>query len=186
MIRRPPRSTLFPYTTLFRSPPHLDRVERVPADVVAADGPRSEEHTSELQSPVHLVCRLLLEKKKSTDSSFQHWIHRTRWSTNAWRAVSTQVLRVCAIGAPSCIFCSRVDHLILFFFFNDTATTEIYTLSLHDALPISAELHVPRRPGHAPRDARSTRPQRRSEEHTSELQSPVHLVCRLLLEKKKN
>src|SRR5256885_14748213 len=71
MIRRPPRSTLFPYTTLFRS-----------ADGVAADGlglermahrgalvdDRSEEHTSELQSPCNLVCRLLLEKKKSIPS----------------------------------------------------------------------------------------------------------------------
>src|SRR3712207_7161269 len=76
MIRRPPRSTLFPYTTLFRSEPGLvdglvgavglavlgvDRVERVLPDR-AAD-PRSEEHTSELQSRQYLVCRLLLEKK---------------------------------------------------------------------------------------------------------------------------
>src|SRR6266581_7900219 len=70
MIRRPPRSTLFPYTTLFRSahrwppaeatgpsPPSRRRSRR-------RRGSRSEEHTSELQSPVHLVCRLLLEKKK--------------------------------------------------------------------------------------------------------------------------
>src|SRR5258708_26996059 len=88
-----------------------------------------------------------------------------------------------------------------FFFFNDTATTEIYTLSLHDALPIFLELdqgaraplrrHVPQKlvpdlirdgyrfceKGHAQTN--------RSEEHTSELQSPDHLVCRLLLEKKK-
>src|SRR5690554_7386618 len=74
-----------------------------------------------------------------------------------------------------------------FFFFNDTATTEIYTLSLHDALPISAARPArwrrayPRRPRSRPRTA--TRP-RRSEEHTSELQSRPHLVCRLLLEKK--
>ena len=76
MIRRPPRSTLFPYTTLFRSKKFPKILKFV----------RSEEHTSELQSLRHLVCRLLLEKK--------------------------------------------------IFFFNDTATTEIYTLSLHDALPI--------------------------------------------------
>src|SRR2546429_5013453 len=80
MIRRPPRSTLFPYTTLFRSDPHL----RAPYDIQASPGVerklgehttltaeytllrRSEEHTSELQSRLHLVCRLLLEKKKST------------------------------------------------------------------------------------------------------------------------
>src|SRR2546422_3153257 len=73
MIRRPPRSTLFPYTTLFRSP--LERIaasKLVAADVadaiLGAKGgmvvARSEEHTSELQSRLHLVCRLLLEKKK--------------------------------------------------------------------------------------------------------------------------
>src|SRR5690348_18110920 len=90
-------------------------------------------------------------------------------------------------------------HLLRFFFFNDTATTEIYTLSLHDALPISAlpitlrGVSVPPggvAPGRgelAKTRARETAPPRRtrSEEHTSELQSPVHLVCRLLLEKKK-
>src|SRR3989442_8745893 len=79
------------------------------------------------------------------------------------------------------------------FFFNDTATTEIYTLSLHDALPISRPRHLPgqrlRRAGRPAR--RRRRPERRggggdhrSEEHTSELQSRPHLVCRLLLEKK--
>src|SRR2546426_7822063 len=86
-----------------------------------------------------------------------------------------------------------------FFFFNDTATTEIYTLSLHDALPISSELRRPepplararRRPprdhSHALRQHRRHPPAgRRSEEHTSELQSPCNLVCRLLLEKKKS
>src|SRR5258708_11602342 len=77
-----------------------------------------------------------------------------------------------------------------FFFFNDTATTEIYTLSLHDALPISHHHGLPRRyRGHAqPVRIFETvfRPLVRSEEHTSELQSPDHLVCRLLLEKKNN
>src|SRR5438876_4689977 len=74
----------------------------------------------------------------------------------------------------------------ILFFFNDTATTEIYTLSLHDALPIwRRDLAVQRhlRDAHVPR---AVRPGLRSEEHTSELQSPVHLVCRLLLEKKKH
>src|SRR5438552_14964520 len=67
MIRRPPRSTLFPYTTLFRSRgPGVGRAARERGDRVGRGGPhtRSEEHTSELQSPDHLVCRLLLEKKK--------------------------------------------------------------------------------------------------------------------------
>src|SRR5256885_15097224 len=80
-----------------------------------------------------------------------------------------------------------------FFFFNDTATTEIYTLSLHDALPIwieswCASRAPPTSPGSAPRGSPSGRKPRfcsRSEEHTSELQSPCNLVCRLLLEKKK-
>src|SRR4051794_41742133 len=83
MIRRPPRSTLFPYTTLFRSTMHSYRFTPYPAlynethscttltqqfrlfnIIIGIQKGRSEEHTSELQSPVHLVCRLLLEKKK--------------------------------------------------------------------------------------------------------------------------
>src|SRR5256885_5698569 len=80
----------------------------------------------------------------------------------------------------------------LFFFFNDTATTEIYTLSLHDALPICALQRAARqgahdaslRPGGVAFGARRVGGLR-SEEHTSELQSPCNLVCRLLLEKKK-
>src|SRR5215216_7231008 len=67
MIRRPPRSTLFPYTTLFRSPGQVARSVLVEVDVHRRRRPgRSEEHTSELQSPDHLVCRLLLDKKKPT------------------------------------------------------------------------------------------------------------------------
>src|SRR2546427_2896586 len=81
MIRRPPRSTLFPYTTLFRSQRLRDRlrflhgfrstVRRFEAldDRHAGRGMRSEEHTSELQSQSNLVCRLLLEKKKKQESS---------------------------------------------------------------------------------------------------------------------
>src|SRR2546427_9356475 len=84
----------------------------------------------------------------------------------------------------------RTLHCFLFFFFNDTATTEIYTLSLHDALPISASIRASRRllfhcrlPGQ-PQACRCPGAVR-SEEHTSELQSQSNLVCRLLLEKKK-
>src|SRR5256885_11900924 len=91
MIRRPPRSTLFPYTTLFRSVcqacrsfhhakhtgrlvgnPYLGIISGLPVSVIRAQSPcdnRSEEHTSELQSPCNLVCRLLLEKKKSPNMS---------------------------------------------------------------------------------------------------------------------
>src|SRR5205809_3949362 len=71
------------------------------------------------------------------------------------------------------------------FFFNDPATTEIYTLSLHDALPISARGRRSSSPWTSPRPSGARRAGWRSEEHTSELQSRLHLVCRLLLEKKK-
>src|SRR5690348_17490286 len=74
MIRRPPRSTLFPYTTLFRSdestPIQLQFLKRLRGEIKFPNA-RSEEHTSELQSPVHLVCRLLLEKKKKKKISIQ-------------------------------------------------------------------------------------------------------------------
>src|SRR5256885_6478793 len=92
-----------------------------------------------------------------------------------------------------------MQYVSFFFFFNDTATTEIYTLSLHDALPISEHggavtehrshqtgrdadigLYYKQKPDSYPKDF-----VHRSEEHTSELQSPCNLVCRLLLEKKK-
>src|SRR5690348_17784644 len=99
MIRRPPRSTLFPYTTLFRSQAGsrtvagrvagADRVRRRGYRARRAPdgredaagnrrgaGPRSEEHTSELQSPVHLVCRLLLEKKKKIHKPTTYTSHR--------------------------------------------------------------------------------------------------------------
>src|SRR5256885_14727635 len=93
MIRRPPRSTLFPYTTLFRSPAQLGtkaavdlfnekggvegyRINAIFADAQSkVDVARSEEHTSELQSPCNLVCRLLLEKKKTT----QQYDHLDEW-----------------------------------------------------------------------------------------------------------
>src|SRR2546422_7648250 len=102
MIRRPPRSTLFPYTTLFRSPVAAGRTDperlregelvytgalRTPAEAIAVTVPldgrptgvstegRSEEHTSELQSRLHLVCRLLLEKKKNKYVYFLHKRH---------------------------------------------------------------------------------------------------------------
>src|SRR2546422_5289603 len=91
MIRRPPRSTLFPYTTLFRSPcgarpfratwvtPPLTHRQEVEPRVRSLVGARSEEHTSELQSRLHLVCRLLLEKKKKRNPNVDllYWNRRT-------------------------------------------------------------------------------------------------------------
>src|SRR2546426_6738290 len=82
MIRRPPRSTLFPYTTLFRSLDErwnvvsarggVDQVRAAIAQALERQRPRSEEHTSELQSPCNLVCRLLLEKKKKKKRRVWH------------------------------------------------------------------------------------------------------------------
>src|SRR5215203_5801688 len=169
MIRRPPRSTLFPYTTLFRSLARAVATRytgRVLA-ITGSAGKRSEEHTSELQSRQYLVCRLLLEKKNN-----QHL-----------PGVLPQRVAVAVLLA------ARLDRLLLpfrcslcVFFFNDTATTEIYTLSLHDALPIH---HVRRDEHHGDRRGVRLLARDRSEEHTSELQSRQYLVCRLLLEKKK-
>src|SRR5207253_7654728 len=98
-LRRPPRSTLFPYTTLFRSgrgrarrravPPGAGRVAGFgkPAGNPGADGPRrSEEHTSELQSRGHLVCRLLLEKKKAESARATHVHRRQMLTAPRWRA----------------------------------------------------------------------------------------------------
>src|SRR5438477_4780865 len=88
------------------------------------------------------------------------------------------------------VFFSRLlfSLSIVFFFFNDPATTEIYTLSLHDALPIYVAATIGKVffPSHSSTAALLSSFGVRSEEHTSELQSHVNLVCRLLLEKKKN
>src|SRR6478736_3554205 len=109
MIRRPPRSTLFPYTTLFRS---TRRWRASPRSKMRAGrrfvARRSEEHTSELQSQSNLVCRLLLEKKK-----------RVLAFAPGREDGGKEVFRVSPLRGGG-------SH----FFFNETATTEIYTLSL--------------------------------------------------------
>src|ERR1022692_2684398 len=120
MIRRPPRSTLFPYTTLFRScrrgirPGFRGRNTGSGRKRTA----RSEEHTSELQSPCNLVCRLLLEKKRILMSQLLRGETLTSFGDGTQQRAFTHIDDVAS------------------FFFNDTATPEIYTLSLHDALPI--------------------------------------------------
>src|SRR2546430_12746926 len=100
MIRRPPRSTLFPYTTLFRSPSALDLLIPVLLTIclgwwgISDARLRSEEHTSELQSQSNLVCRLLLEKKKQNQVTIRELrtlsCLRTRLTT--WRLLSATVL----------------------------------------------------------------------------------------------
>src|SRR5262245_65091284 len=99
MIRRPPRSTLFPYTTLFRSgaaPPGVRPLGTAP--VPPGQSPRSEEHTSELQSLRHLVCRLLLEKKKKNREPLAAHIERRDGTLNA---IATQTMPT---GAPLMTF----------------------------------------------------------------------------------
>src|ERR1017187_9600211 len=142
MIRRPPRSTLFPYTTLFRSNQFSHFLLRwLYEQVYGRSGEavsRSEEHTSELQSPMYLVCRLRLEKKKKNKTNEKMKLHAESEQTYILRRMSSSNSDV----GISC-YCPRPVNdlsilLYFFFFFNDTATTEIYTLSLHDALPICA------------------------------------------------
>src|SRR5215471_7794211 len=128
MIRRPPRSTLFPYTTLFRS--HGQQLDRLLGGLDPQRpqrAMRSEEHTSELQSRRDLVCRLLLEKKKT-----ELYVHFVQFVSNDLR-LSQDFVDVVVVGIV--LFLGEANQLFVFFF-NDTATTEIYTLSLHDALPI--------------------------------------------------
>src|SRR3990167_7085636 len=133
MMRRPPRSTLFPYTTLFRS--------------VNSEFLNGLDVTAAKRAAIEKLEALGLDRK-STRLNSSH---------------------------------SQISYAA-FFFFNDAATTEIYTLSLHDALPI-CQFGIPERPrrhrrkARRDRKARSARP--RSEEHTSELQSQSNLVCRL-------
>src|SRR4029077_11702178 len=123
MIRRPPRSTLFPYTTLFRSMSGtpLDELRGTfgiaAGELTAKD--RSEEHTSELQSHLNLVCRLLLEKKYCRIAPFSVL---SGYPVIPW-LVTVAAERLLVNGLGKVIF------------LNDTATTEIYAFSLHDALP---------------------------------------------------
>src|ERR1039458_7833733 len=136
MIRRPPRSTLFPYTTLFRSVHGQSNAVPVARCLRDVKCTRSEEHTSELQSLRHLVCRLLLEKKKNRQNRTTCLATCTSPPTKPRFARWAQTRNY--VGRPLRIEVrfARPVVCVFFFFFNDTATTEIYTLSLHDALPI--------------------------------------------------
>src|SRR6266536_3631235 len=182
MIRRPPRSTLFPHTTLFRSRGRQDRLDELLAPGRRRHAPdqlhRSEEHTSELQSRVDLVCRLLLAQKKSAR------LAPTRPST----APSTPQVAHMRGAADPHPAPSMPDPFVFFCFLMirrpPRSTLFPYTTpsDLFNDLAIfepqhgrAGEMHLPAR-----------RCRQRSEEHTSELQSRVELVCRLLLEKKKD
>src|SRR2546426_249930 len=207
MIRRPPRSTLFPYTTLFRSIAallgnHSWRIYPVRGEYCEVRGPRAS-----------LINNLVYPLPHADGLSLG--VHFTKTDRKSTRLNSSHLVisyAVFCLKKKNHIY--RLSPLIFLFFFNDTATTEIYTLSLHDALPIycrasrkSFLAHLPR-PRRILRSSRAARfphqqpglplascrwieprgafHQNRSEEHTSELQSPCNLVCRLLLEKKKS
>src|SRR5258708_3272780 len=208
MIRRPPRSTLFPYTTLFRS---------VPVGLGAGLGAVVDvepQHVAHVVERVPLVELVLLaqrlfrrQDRKSTRLNSSHQIIsyavfclKKKNTRNQNSPQLQHPFHVSSLYALS----GGIAMTVLLFFFNDTATTEIYTLSLHDALPICTgrsrrgpgRSRGRRAPACGSRCGASTAcrtgspratplPPARSEEHTSELQSPDHLVCRLLLEKKK-
>src|SRR5687768_17852830 len=94
MIRRPPRSTLFPYTTLFRSPrtptASCRSVSPTTRSCSARSARRSEEHTSELQSRLHLVCRLLLEKKKK--KKYINQLYKTQCTFHSCTTLTTEII----------------------------------------------------------------------------------------------
>src|SRR6266704_2784663 len=137
MIRRPPRSTLFPYTTLFRSRASvLPRAGRAWHLALQRDGSRSEEHTSELQSRFDLVCRLLLEKKNNILTPNVTHIKIDHRALSKMK-INPQFRKNNDFGASqkTMVF-SQLTADQQHVFFNGTATSEIFTLSLHDALPI--------------------------------------------------
>src|SRR5437588_529943 len=206
MRQRPPRSTLFPYTTLFRSRAEAQRLlgERHgvrQAHRVEQPFPHRDRKSTRLNSSHTVISYAVFCLKKKTivgdapavaptgaQSNYEPYTVTTleesagdmcmsRVVPGGWAAeLDRQVARL--VGGRS------LPHAV---FFNETATTEIYTLSLHDALPISCGSAAP--PRGASRCAsgpsgRTAVPASRSEEHTSELQSHSDLVCRLLLEKK--
>src|SRR4026208_56985 len=141
MIRRPPRSTLFPYTTLFRSygPAQVGRWVRavsITSAMLCIRKKRSEERFSR-NAETDIVCRLLLEKKNTRMSFFSPSAHSYSrglpslfYSLRVAGGRAAMIRQAAAETPPASAWVSRI------FFFNDTATTEIYTLSLHDALPI--------------------------------------------------
>src|SRR3712207_883762 len=206
MIRRPPRSTLFPYTTLFRSTASRRLRDRGPARVRTRSLPAFPDLIP-AAAPRYAFGRTMVGVAQLVE-------HRVvdRKSTRLNSSHANISYAVFCLKKKHMIHCTDVQSSSCFcFFFNDTATTEIYTLSLHDALPIyclqaptrpraGASAHtitarfpgphpcgrppVCFRPHHGGCSSAGRAPGCRSEEHTSELQSRQYLVCRLLLEKK--
>src|SRR6266511_4856552 len=187
MIRRPPRSTLFPYTTLFRSRsrPRRDRRRGAPSGRGMQRSRRSEEHTSELQSRENLVCRLLLEKKKKK----LYYVPSQKKKKNK-KQINHMMTGLIILPVGICIINYSIFVLcayLFFFFFLMIRRPPRSTLFPYTTLFRSPARTAP--PSGRPW-SRSTRTRwgaparsgRRAEEHTSELQSRENLVCRLLLE----
>src|ERR1022692_73792 len=177
MIRRPPRSTLFPYTTLFRSGGARERADlrRSSNRPVCLYDSRSEEHTSELQSPCNLVCRLLLEKKREDGGAALD----AGAVAQPLGAGNRQRCR----GRRSSTGWSKDHDLVGFFLMirrPPRSTLFPYTTLFRS---IVFRHHVRLKEEYASNRFNGTWFRSRSEEHTSELQSPCNLVCRLLLEK---
>src|SRR2546430_382411 len=207
MIRRPPRSTLFPYTTLFRSsrtstcgaacrwsttsaPRRWSRrAGTSPTPRWRADRKSTRLNSSHSQISYAVFCLKKKMRSASIEPDLSSSSERVSGTVSTWTTglppspPTTKSPVMPALPPP------------VFFFFNDTATTEIYTLSLHDALPIFKDLnlrgcvqveHYKRAEAvvKACRNLANATLEGRSEEHTSELQSQSNLVCRLLLEKK--
>src|SRR5271157_4958567 len=170
MIRRPPRSTLFPYTTLFRSflQPMARDIGSLAEPLRNLPAPRSEEHTSELQSRPHLVCRLLLEKKKNQR---RHVARRRRAGRAAAPKRAGDVSRS-KRGGVFFLMIRRPPRSTLF----------PYTTLFRSGVGADGGSRLAA--GALNNPSVYSRAASRSEEHTSELQSRPHLVCRLLLEKK--
>src|SRR5437762_320018 len=144
MMPRLPSSTLFPYTTLFRSYDRFAGLMVATPDVAKLLPPslpevtRSEEHTSELQSPMYLVCRLLLEKK---NKKFK--IAEGQWYRYAPSYVSPAYLRLEGFAFMQEPPSGDLQERVLILLFNDAPSSQFYPLSLHDALPILRPLRRP-------------------------------------------
>src|SRR6266496_1012126 len=181
MIRRPPRSTLFPYTTLFRSSSDRDDADdQVRRDGLRLDAGRSEEHTSELQSRRDLVCRLLLEKKKNHASSSPLENRSLIVCRHGLECTGRRTL----LHAPHCGFLVFIQG---YFFFDCCGDhRDLHSFPTRRSSDLSGHPHTPRYripDGYVAWRGVAGGSLLRSEAHTSELQSRRDLVCRLLLEK---
>src|SRR5258708_2743029 len=156
MIRRPPRSTLFPYTTLFRSPHESPdtRVSAGPVDLAPtawlgrtmADRDRKSTRLNSSHQIISYAVFCLKKKTRKHPATWSTAVRRRRMPppTSRIRSILALTLQMASVlelmrfAASLLLFDIHFPQSVFFFFFNDTATTEIYTLSLHDALPISS------------------------------------------------